>query len=253
LKDLTVIIITRNEERNITPCLESVAWAGEIVVVDSESRDGTVGLARAFTPHVFVRAWKGYAEAKQFALSQATGEWILWLDADERVTPELSEAIRGEVLGKEGGFDGYEIGRRAYFLGKWIRHAGWYPGYTLRLFRRSSVRFTGSRVHEKAEIGGRTGRLRGGDLLHYTDETLYHYFAKFNRYTTLAAQDLRSAGRHFSLWDVFARPPYLFVKMYLLKAGFLDGMHGLVLSLLSASYVFVKYAKLWDLDRPPEG
>lgn len=239
---LSVIVITRNEERNIGDCLASVAWADEIVVVDAESVDRTVEIARQRTPHVHVVRWKGFAAAKEEALARSAHEWILWLDADERVGGELAREIAAIAKG-EGEFAAYEVARRAYFIGKWIRHSGWYPGYVTRLFRRSSARFSESKVHERLIVDGPVGRLRN-DLLHYTDETLHHYLKKFNSYTTLAAEEAAAQGGRFGVADVVVRPPYMFFKMYLLKRGFLDGMHGLILALLSSAYVFSKYAKL---------
>jgi glycosyltransferase involved in cell wall biosynthesis len=245
---LSVIVITRNEERNIEACLESVAWADDIVVLDSQSTDRTVELALTRTPKVHVVEWKGYAGTKQAALALTVHEWVLWLDADERVTTELAAEIRSVVASPPEGIAGYEVGRRAFFIGKWIKHCGWYPGYVVRLFRKTRGSFSASRVHEGLVLSGSSGRLRG-DLLHFTDETLYHYFEKFNRYTTLAAEEILARGGSFSLYDLIVRPPFLFVKMYLLRGGFLDGLHGLVLSLASAAYVFCKYAKCWDLER----
>ncbi len=240
--DLSVIVITFNEEENIAACLESVSWAAEIIVVDALSTDRTAEIARKKTPYVHSVEWKGYSEAKAYGLERAKGNWVLWLDADERVTPELATEIREIVASPELRMQGYEVARRAYFLGRWIRHCGWYPGYVTRLFRRNAARFSASTVHERVELEGETGRLKG-DLLHFTDETLYHYFAKFNRYTTLAAGDLAAKGRTSSWYDLLVRPPFVFIKMYILRLGFLDGMHGFVLSVLSSAYVFTKYAK----------
>jgi glycosyltransferase involved in cell wall biosynthesis len=245
---LSVLVITRNEENNIVDCLESVGWADDIVVVDAGSSDRTVELARRFTQKVFVTPWGGFSEAKEFALRQASNEWVLWLDADERVPPALGAEIRETLADGAPSYAGFRLARRAYFLGKWIRHCGWYPGYVLRLFRRDAGAFNRSRVHERLELRGPAGRLRN-DLLHFTDETLYHYFSKFNTYTSLAAEDAHEAGRSSSAYDLLLRPPYLFFRMYLFRGGFLDGMHGLVLSLCSAGYVFVKYAKLNELGR----
>ncbi|MBI1807966.1 MAG: glycosyltransferase family 2 protein [Ignavibacteria bacterium] len=244
-QNLSVIIITHNEEQNIVECLQSVAWVDDIVVVDSQSSDRTVDLARKFTPKVLTTPWMGYAAAKNFALEKTKNEWIFWLDADERVPNELSAEIQDILKHQTESASGYEVARRAYFLGRWIKHCGWYPGYVVRLFRKDGAKFDTSRVHEKLEIRGTIGRLRN-DLLHYTDDNLFHYLAKFNRYTTLAAEDLRHGGKKFSIYDIIVRPSYLFFKMYFIRLGFLDGMHGLVLSLLSAAYVFCKYAKLWD-------
>jgi glycosyltransferase involved in cell wall biosynthesis len=242
---LSVVTITYNEEENIAGCLSSVAWADELIVVDAGSTDHTVDRAREFTSRIYRRPWEGYAPAKAFGLTRAEGDWVLWLDADERVTPELAREIRSIVAGPPPPFACYEVARRAFFLGKWIRHCGWYPGYVVRLFRKDAVRFSGSRVHERAEHAGEAGRLPG-DLLHYTDRNLYHYTAKLNRYTSLAALDLAGRKKPFSLYRLLVHPPFQFVKMYFIRRGFLDGRHGLVLAVLSSAYVFTKYAKLWE-------
>jgi glycosyltransferase involved in cell wall biosynthesis len=252
MNGISVIVITRNEEGNIADCLKSVSWGDEIVLVDSESSDRTVEIAREFTQRIFVRPWAGYADTKKFAVSQANHEWILWLDADERVTPELAVEIR-ELLSRpiipENAF---EIARRAYFLGKWIKHCGWYPGYVTRLFRKTAGTFVETRVHERLDITGTTGRL-SNDLLHFTDDTLAHYLSKFNSYTTLAAQDLADRGKTAGVYDLVVRPPWMFFRMMILRGGFLDGGHGLLLSLLSSAYVFWKYAKLWELRHRDTG
>ena len=245
---LTVITITRDEERNIVECLESVRWADQLVVVDSGSKDRTVELARRFTSDVHSIGWEGYGHARNFALDHAAGEWILWLDADERVPAELGKEIQDLVSRNEPGYSGYSVARRAYFLGKWIKHCGWYPSRVVRLFRKEHGRFSETRVHERLELQGNVGMLQH-DLLHYTDPHLQQYLAKFNKYTTLAAQDMAANGKSFRLWDLLVRPPFLFVKMYVLRLGFLDGVHGFVLSVLSSAYVFSKYAKLWELTR----
>jgi len=242
---LTVITLTLNEENNIVPCLETVRWADEILVIDSGSTDATLALARTFTHRVFTITWEGYGAARNFALGQATGDWILWLDADERVTPELADEIREILRAIPESVNGYEIARRAYFLGRWIRHCGWYPGRVTRLFRKGKGRFNETRVHEHLHVEGRTLQTRH-DLLHLTDPDLQHYLYKFNRYTSLAAEDMVAAGRRFSFADLLFRPPFQFVKMYVLRGGFLDGVEGLILSVLSSAYVFTKYAKLWE-------
>jgi glycosyltransferase involved in cell wall biosynthesis len=245
---LTVITITLNEERNIADCLASVRWADEILVVDSGSTDRTVELARAFTDNVMVVPWEGYGAARNRAILQANGDWVLWLDADERVTPELATEIQEILRNDPGEVDGYAIARRAYFLGRWIRHSGWYPGYVVRLFRKGKARFSESRVHEQLQMSGEVATARH-DLLHYTDPELQHYLEKFNRYTTLAAEDMLAAGRRFSVLDLLVRPPFQFAKMYLFRRGFLDGLHGFILAVLSSAYVFTKYAKLWERGR----
>ena len=245
---VSVLVITRNEEDNIAACLESVAWADEIILVDAESKDRTVELARRFTSKIFLEAWKGFAEAKAFGVTKARNEWILWLDADERVTPELGKEIQ-EVLLTDPPVAAYRVARRAYFLGRWIRHSGWYPGKVTRLFRKDRASFSNDAVHEGLDIHGETTDLRN-DLLHFTDPTLFHYLSKFNRYTSLACGDLVRSGKRFRFSDLLVRPGWQFLKMYIVKRGFLDGFPGLVLALLSSSYVFTKYAKLWEALEP---
>ena len=248
---LSVVTISCNEERNIADCLGSVRWADELIVVDSGSTDRTVALARKFTRKIYSREWKGYGAARNYALSKASGDWVLWLDADERVTPELAEEIRDIVKNDSREFAGYAIARKAYFLGRWIRHCGWYPSRVIRLFLRNRARFSETRVHEQLLIDGPTADSRH-DLVHYTDPDLNHYLSKFNRYTTLAAEDMHAGGRSASLFDLLVRPPFLFFKMYILRLGMLDGIEGLILCILSSAYVFSKYAKLWELRNGQE-
>lgn len=244
---LSVIVITFNEEHNIAACLESVRWADELIVVDSKSTDRTREIARTFTNQVIEAEWQGYAANKNLALSHAKGDWILWLDADERVTPALAEEIRLAIQSSTN-YVGYSMPRKAFFLGRWIRHCGWYPGHVLRLFRRQVAFINDNLVHEGVEIQGPVGQLRN-DILHYTDLNLNHYLWKFNRYTSLAAQQLHERGYRSHWWDILLRPWHTFMKMYFLKAGFLDGIQGFMLSLLSGGYVFAKYAKVWELSR----
>ena len=245
---LSVITITLNEEQNIEACLESVRWADEIIVLDSGSTDRTVHIARRFTKKVFSVKWRGYGGTRNIGLDRAKGDWIFWLDADERVTPELAQEIREIILRNDPGIAGYGVARRAYFLGRWIRHCGWYPSRVTRVFRRSTARFTENRVHEALRLEGAVAYTRH-DLIHFTDPDLHHYFEKFNRYTSLAAQDLREQGRKFSLLSLLVRPPFTFIKMYLIRLGFLDGVEGFILCLLSSVYVFTKYAKLWEFRK----
>ncbi len=242
---LSVIVLTLNEERNLADCLESVRWVDEVILVDSGSTDKTIAIARQYTANIHTIAWQGYGAARNFGVAKAKGEWILWLDADERVMPELAEEIREIVRKNDPAVAGYSVARRAFFLGRWIRHCGWYPSRVTRLFRREKGKFSETRVHERLLLDGPVVTT-SHDLIHYTDPDLNHYFTKFNKYTSLAVEDLRAQGRRFSLVDLLVRPPFMFVKMYILRAGFLDGIQGLILSVLSSAYVFTKYAKLWE-------
>ena len=247
MSTLSVIVITKNEERNIHACLTSVKWANEVVVVDSGSTDNTIAIAKEFTPNVYVRVWEGFGAAKNYALKQATGEWILWLDADERVTSDLQNEIQMVLATDQKRIAAYRMPRKANFLGSWINHCGWYPGRVVRLFRRTAGTFSDDKVHEHLEVTGSIGVLHA-DLLHYTDPDLFHYYEKYNRYTSLAAEGLAKRGKRFHLANLLFNPLWIFIKMYLLGLGFLDGIPGLILCGCSANYVFTKYAKLWELS-----
>jgi glycosyltransferase involved in cell wall biosynthesis len=247
LSKISCIIITRNEAQNIRRCLESVNWADEVVIVDSGSTDETKKIASEFTDKIFDLKWEGFGPAKEFARNQAGGDWVLSVDADEVVSEKLREEIL-RTLGSENPLDGYFIPRRSNFLGKWIRHGGWYPDLVLRLFKREKGEFTTQLVHEKVKVNGPIGSL-ANDLLHHTDPDFEHYLTKLNRYTSLDALQLLKAGRESGLADITLRPPILFFKMYILKAGFLDGVHGFILAAASAFHVFSKYVKLWHLKK----
>ncbi|MBI2429864.1 MAG: glycosyltransferase family 2 protein [Ignavibacteriales bacterium] len=236
------MVITKNEEHNIDACLKSVQWADEIIVVDAESNDRTIEIARRHTDKIFITPWMGFAAAKQFAVVQSHYDWILWLDADERVLPELSEEIQ-RIVQLNPNHAAFTVARRAYFLGKWIKHSGWYPGRVARLFHKGRAKFNSAAVHEGLEVKGSTGQLRN-DLVHYTDPNIHHYFEKYNRYTTLAAHEAFMKGKSAHLSDLLIRPLWQFLRMYLIRLGFLDGIHGLLLAVFSSSYVFTKYAKL---------
>ncbi|MXZ75934.1 MAG: glycosyltransferase family 2 protein [Gemmatimonadetes bacterium] len=242
---LSVIIIARNEAPRIEACLRSARFADEIVLVDSGSTDDTVAIARQYAARVVESEWLGYGPTKQLALEHATGDWVLWLDADERVPQDLRDEITA-VMDK-GDRAGYRIARKTLFLGRWIRHCGWYPDYVLRLFRRGAdPRFTDDEVHEALRIRGPVGDLKH-PMIHDTDPTLHHYLDKFNSFTSLGARQLYRSGRRFRLTDLVFRPIFTLFKMYVLRRGFLDGLPGLILCGLSACYVFTKYAKLWHL------
>jgi glycosyltransferase involved in cell wall biosynthesis len=244
---LSVVIITRNEETNLPRCLESVRFADEIVVVDSQSTDRTVEIAGQFNARVFTIDWAGFGRAKQYAVDQAGGDWVLSIDADEQLSPGLAVEIQ-EIVRSQHAQSAYEMPRLTNFLGRWIRHCGWYPDRVVRLFRRREGRFTDVTVHESIQVTGAIGRCQH-DLYHYSYPTLEVYFEKFNRYTTEGAKQAADRGERARLTDLTIRPFVAFIKHYISRAGFLDGIEGLMISTLSSCAVFVKYAKLRQLSR----
>lgn len=242
---ISTIVVCYNEERRIARCLESCRpFSDEIIVVDSHSTDRTVELSRPLATKVIAHDWLGYGRQKQLALTYATHDWVFSIDADEEVSPELQR----EIASLDFAHDGYWMPRRPYYLGRWIRHSGWYPGYILRLFRRDRGRFTDETLHEHVVVEGRTRKLHG-DLLHYSYRSVSHHLAKMNDFTTLAAQKMFDQGRRARLRQLTITPTLEFGKIYFLRRGFLDGFAGLVIALLHAYYVFLKYAKLWELRR----
>ena len=237
---LSVIIITKNEEENIRDCLESVKWADEIIIVDSFSNDKTVEIAKEYTDKIFHKEWMGYGRQKNLALEKATGEWILNIDADERVTKELAQEIKEAIQRKE--YNGYYIPNKAYFLGKWMRHSGWYPDYHLRLFKKGRGRFNERVVHEAVQVEGKKDYLKGS-IEHFTAKSIGEYLRRLDKYAKLTIEEREGrAGWH----QIFFHPPFTFFKMYIIKRGFLDGIHGLVLALCHSYYTFSKYARLWE-------
>ena len=277
---LSVVIITFNEEANLARTLESVKplvadGKGEIIVVDSDSTDRTVEIAKSFGAKVFIEQWKGYAAQKNSALDKATGDWILSLDGDEEVDADLARHIAISATdNRRGPFEwslarrfevGYEdlrtsvgplprgfwIARKNHFLGRWIKHGGYYPDRKLRLFARGFARFDQSRpVHEDAHTNGRTAVVRVGALLHHAYPTLSDYIEHMNRYSSLGAEMVLAKGKvHFRVANIVLRPLVTFVYNYFVRLGFLDGREGLLLHLYHAVYVSWKYAKAWELSR----
>jgi glycosyltransferase involved in cell wall biosynthesis len=241
---LSVVVVTRNEEERLRACLESVAWADEIVVVDAESEDKTVAIAQEFTDRVVVRPWPGYAAQKNNALDLATGEWALSLDADEIVSPELAAEIR-RVLASNGPADGYAVPRRNMFWERWVRHGGLYPDWQVRLFRRARGRFVARAVHESVSVEGRVERL-AGHLEHHSYRDVSDFLARADRYATLAAEEAVAQGRRVGVADLVLRPLGRFLAMYVVRGGFLDGWRGFLLATLYAYYVLIRSAKIWE-------
>lgn len=245
---LSVTIITRNESANLAAALESVLWADEIVVVDSESTDDTVAIANRYTPRVIVRAWPGYSAQKNFAAAHASHDWILSLDADERVSPALATEIRA-LLQSPPRAAGYRIPRVTFHLGRWIRTTDWYPDYQLRLYDRTRARWQERLVHESVRVDGAVETLRG-ELQHYAYRDVAHHLQTMDRYTTLAARQMFDEGRQAGWFDVLIHPRLAFFRNYVLRGGFRDGMPGLIISAMNAYYVGLKFAKLWELCSP---
>ncbi len=248
---LSVCIIAFNEEDNIRDCLQSVAWADEVVVVDSLSTDATPRICRELNARFIQRPWTGHIAQKNFALDQASHEWVLCLDADERVSAELGEEIKRVLRGAKegrGGCVGYDMPRRVFYLGRWIRHGGWYPDRKLRLVQKAAARWGGTDPHDHLYADGPTGHLHG-DLLHFSYRDLSDHLERINTYTTTAAAEMMKRGAGMPLLHMLTRPQGRFIRMYLLRLGFLDGAPGLIAAIMSSYYVFLKYAKLWQMKR----
>jgi len=244
---IAIIVPTFNEEDNLRACLESVTWADDIFVVDSFSTDRTLDIAREFTKHIVQHEYVNSATQKNWAIPQCATDWIMVVDADERVTPELRDRIQG-ILAGGAEHDGFYLKRMTIFFGRLIRHCGWHKDYLIRLWRRGKGRYEDLHVHADVIVDGSVGRIEE-HLLHDTYKSLDHYLEKFGRYTTWSAQDLYDRGRRATWVNLTLRPAWRFVRMYIVRHGFLDGKHGLILCGLAAFSVFMKYAKLWDMRR----
>lgn len=248
MEKISAVIIAGNEEKNILDCLESVRWADEIVVVNSESKDRTVEIARRYTDKVFVRKWEGYASQKRFAASKASNAWVLSLDADERVSPELKEEIAHLDFSEA---DGFFIPRRNYFLNKVITTCGWFPDYQMRLFLNSKTRMNERIVHESFVVNGKTSHLKG-EIIHYTHMSITETMEKANEFSTLSAVEKESRrkvkGRH-----IFFLPVYAFFHHFIMRRGFMDGVHGLMVSMIHAATNLQTQLKIWERQNVRDG
>jgi (heptosyl)LPS beta-1,4-glucosyltransferase len=242
---VTAVIAAHDESANIEACIASLEWVSEVIVVENDSIDDTIDRARGAGATVISPKFTTIGAARNHAIARAKTPWILVVDADERCTPELAAEI-SQVVEKPAQYSAFRIPRRNFFLGKEIRHGGWGTDRPVRLFKRE-LRYNASLVHEHVEVTGATGELRS-PLIHYTYVSLEQYFEKFNRYSRWWAEQNHARGRKTSAAAVVLRPPARFVRMYLLKGGFLDGAHGLVLACLAAASVMAKYARLWNLS-----
>ena len=247
--DLSLVVITRDAGAELAACLDSASFAAEMVVVDSGSRDDTVQIARSRGARVIDAPWRGFGPQKRFAVAQAARDWVLCLDADEQVSPELARSI-GAVLAAPR-YTAYEMARRNRFFGRWLAHGEGYPDWSLRLFDRRHARWSDDPVHERVRADGAVGRLEG-DLLHSSAESLDDYLAKQNRYTSLQAAAMHARGERSSLARMIASPVARFARFYLLRGGFLDGAAGLVHIAIGCFASFSKHAKLRALERRSE-
>ncbi len=255
---ISACIICFNEEDNIRRCLESLKWVkdsgGEIIVVDSYSTDRTVEICHKFTDKVYQNEWPGYVNQKNYALSLASNEWVLSLDADEMISTQARDEIIKEW--KNNGyevFDGYYFRRHTYYLGKWINHGGWYPDYKLRLFRKSKGRWGGNDPHDRV-IMHKSALLKKfqGEILHFTYKNISHQLKTIDRFSDAALESLLGQKNIITFFNLLFRPPVKFLETYFWKAGFLDGLPGFIIAILSSYYVFIKYAKLWEFRKDKE-
>jgi glycosyltransferase involved in cell wall biosynthesis len=243
---VSVTIITLNEAEHIAGAIDSASWADEIVLVDSGSTDDTVAIARSKGARVETRAWTGYVDQKNFAHSLASNDWIFSLDADERIPPPLASEVRS-LLATEPPRKGYRMPRVAYHLGRWMRTTDFYPDFQTRLYDRRSARWTGLHVHESVAVDGGAGQLVN-ELQHYSFRDLRDQLDRINHYTTLAARQMHERGQRTGPLALLAHPSAAFLRNYLLRKGFLDGTVGLTISLVNSYSVFLKFAKLWELQ-----
>jgi len=249
--EISAVLITYNEERRLEGALKSLAGiASEIVVVDCRSTDETVKIARRYTDRVFERAWTNFADQKNFGNDQASHPWILSLDADERVSPELRRELL-ELKKTEPDVNAFSIPRKVYYLGRWIRHSGWYPDRKLRLFRKGTAHWEGEYVHEKLAVTGRIAKLNG-PIHHFTYRNIHEHLARINTFSDLGAQKLYGQKKKARWHHLLLLPFFRFVRAYIWKLGFLDGFAGLVISVLTGYAVFVRYAKLREIWKKGE-
>jgi glycosyltransferase involved in cell wall biosynthesis len=242
------VVICFNEEETIGRCLESLSFCYEIVVVDSNSTDGTREITRRYTDRVIEQPFLGYVKQKNFALDQASHDWVVCLDADEALTPELREEILRELESSDGSVAGYELDRVTYFLGVWHDRGDWYPDWQLRVFPRSRGRWTGRDPHDRIQLEGPSKRLEAR-LHHWNYRDLSDQIQTIDRFSRHQAVAMFEEGQRFRLIDLLVRPAFRFFKGYVLRQGFRKGLPGFLISVSSTYYVFMKYAKLWELER----
>ena len=245
--EISAIVVCFNEEDNIRDCLESLRWCDEIVVVDSFSSDGTVEICRQYTDRVIQRPWAGYRDQKAFAHSQATKDWVMLVDADERVPPELRDEIRDALRRFGSRYAAFLVPRLVYYLGRWWRRGGWYPDYDIRLFRRDLAIWGGSDPHERILVSGKARRLKQ-PLHHFSYRDIGDHLRRINHFTDVSSGELRGQGKRWHWMDNLSRPAFRFFRSYVWKRGFVEGFPGFFVAATAAVYVFLKYAKLRERE-----
>lgn len=244
---LSVAVITLNEEDRLPECLESVKYADDIVVVDSGSTDRTVDVAKKSGARVFIEPWKGFGPQKQFAIDQCLHEWVLLLDADERIPPETAEEIRA-IVGAATKYRAYTLARKNFFAGRWIRHGGWWPDRTVRLFRKNAGRMPSKMLHEALEVDGEIGEMKK-PIIHYTDRNLQQVIEKINLYSSVGAEELFQKGQNASVAKAVLRGGWAFFYNYFFRFGFLDRSEGFIIAVCDAVNNFYKYVKLREMRK----
>jgi glycosyltransferase involved in cell wall biosynthesis len=242
---ISAVVVCYNERDNIEKCLKSLSWADEIIVVDSYSTDGTAELCRKYTNRVYQKEWPGYIQQKKYAVSLTKNQWIFSLDSDEVVTEELRNEILTRLSADKGEINGYYVKRHSFYLGRWINHGGWYPDRKLRLFKKDEVFHGGEDPHDKYFVNGKRAKLKG-EIEHYTYKDISDQLSTIDRFSEIASEGLYRKNSRFALIKMLFKPPAKFFETYVYKLGFLDGLAGFIISVLTTYYIFLKYAKLWE-------
>ncbi len=247
MEKVSVYVLTFNNERTIERCLTSLQWADELVIVDSYSTDRTVEICRRFTSRLSQRKWTNHQDQYQYAADKTANRWVMFVDADEEVPPELAREIREELKASNGQWDGYIAHRRTYYLGRWIKYGGWYPDYEIRLYDRNRGRWEGG-LHAKVRLQGRVKTLKNR-YYHYTYRDISDQIKTIDKYSQVAVDDMLQEGKGFNVVHMVLNPPFRFIKEYVFKRGFLDGIPGLIIAVSTFYYTFIKHAKAWERYR----
>lgn len=247
---ISISIICYNEEKKIRRCLESVKWADEIVILDSFSTDRTLDICREYTDKIYQHEFDGHIQQKNRAISHCSHDWVFCIDADEVITEELKNSI-GDIDIEKTEIKGFYVARKVFYMGKWINHGGWYPDYKIRFINKNYGGWGGINPHDELQVEGEKAKLQG-DLLHYSYENIAAHLAQVNKFTGIMAGEYRRLGKRPSFMNLTIRPLFKFFKMYVLKLGLLDGTRGLIIAIIGAFYVFMKFAKLYEKEKEIE-